>query len=162
MSLAIQCILACILFTLIMLPPLYRSPIDSIMSYPPAIRKRVESLPMYQDTIAKTKQKHSAKKVMAAIILVFLLGWIAYLSGARTFASSFYHVFMLFLSVNLFDVFILDLGLFCHSKKAMIKGTEDMVAEYKNPWHHIRGGFIGLLLGTLVSLLAAGFVCLLG
>ena len=51
MLLVIESIVLCVLFTLAVIPPLYKNPIGQIMSYPTAIRKRVESLPEYKDSI---------------------------------------------------------------------------------------------------------------
>ena len=44
MLLAIECMIACIIFALIILPTQYKNPIKYIMSYPPEIRKRVRNL----------------------------------------------------------------------------------------------------------------------
>ncbi len=62
MLLLIQCIICCILFTLIILPPLYKDPFVLIKSYPPAIVRRVEELPQYKDVIQKKEKKHIRKK----------------------------------------------------------------------------------------------------
>ena len=56
MILLIECIVLSILFTLMIIIPLYKNPIDQIMSYPKEIRSRVESLPQYKDII-KPKEK---------------------------------------------------------------------------------------------------------
>ncbi|MFI3257227.1 MAG: hypothetical protein R3Y36_02890 [Spirochaetales bacterium] len=160
MLLLIECIIACIVFTAIMLPPVYKDPLSQIMSYPTAIRKRVESLEMYKNVINKAEKKHIARKIIAALLSTVILAVIAYFSGAKTFSSAFMHVFILFFSVNFYDMLVLDIGLFCHTKKAIIPGTEDMIDEYKKPWHHIKGFFIGILLGTLVALISGFYVFL--
>ena len=41
-------------------------------------------------------------------------------------------LFTLFFAVNLYDLVVLDWGIFCHSRKLRIPGTEDMEKEYKN------------------------------
>ncbi|MBE6114915.1 MAG: hypothetical protein E7191_07545 [Erysipelotrichaceae bacterium] len=56
---------------------------------------------------------------------------------------------------------VLDLGLFCHSKRLRIPGTEDMEKEYTDPWFHVRGACVGVLLGIIVSLLAGGMMYVL-
>ncbi|WP_315119870.1 hypothetical protein [uncultured Clostridium sp.] len=53
---------------------------------------------------------------------------------------------------------VLDIGIFCHSKKARIPGTEDMDKEYRSPWHHVRGAVYGTIIGAVVALLAGGMV----
>ena len=118
-------------------------------SYPPAIRKRVESLPQYKDILAVTKNKNILRKIIGAVIAVFLLAGLAYFSGKTDFISAFIHVFILFSVVNLYDLIVLDLIVFAHCEKVVIPGTEDMVKEYKNPIHHIKGackGFLSVLL----------------
>ncbi|MFI3253383.1 MAG: hypothetical protein R3Y63_03465 [Eubacteriales bacterium] len=158
MSLLIQCVIACILFTCLVLPSGYKDPVKQIMSYPPAIRKRVESLPEYQDTIQSIEKRHISVKIIAAFVFVIIFAVIAYYSQARTFSSAFRHTFLLFLGVNLFDTVVLDIGLFCHSKKMVISGTEDMVKEYRSPWHHVKGFFIGTVISIVVSLLSGSLI----
>lgn len=158
MSLAIQCIITCIIFTVIVMPPVFKNPLVQIGSYPPAIRKRVEELPQYANIIKSAEKTHIARKIIAAVVSIIILGVVAYFSGARTFLAAFYHVFILFFVVNIYDMIVLDFVVFCHSKKVIIPGTEDMIDEYKKPWHHIRGAFIGTVLGAIVALLSATLV----
>ena len=49
--LAIECVVLCIIFMLIILPSQYKDPISIIMSYPPNVIKRVEQLPQYAGCI---------------------------------------------------------------------------------------------------------------
>ena len=67
-------------------------------------------------------------------------------------------MFVLFFAVNVYDLIVLDWGVFCHSRRLRIPGTEDMETEYRNPWFHLRGAAIGTVLGLTVALLAAALV----
>lgn len=154
MVLLIQCIVFCLLFTLATLTVLYKDPINMIMSYPPEIIKRVEGLPQYKNVIKKRKKEHISKKISGLIFFVILLSVVAYFSGCRSFGAVFIHVFTLFFVVNIYDLFVLDWGIFCHSMKLRIPGTEDMEKEYKNYAFHVRGAVIGIALGLLVALLS--------
>ena len=58
MMLFIECVVCCLLFTLVILPAQYKDPINMIMSYPPKIRKRVEELPQYKGTIKQREKSH--------------------------------------------------------------------------------------------------------
>lgn len=51
MILFIQCIVCCLLFTVVILSAQYKNPINMIMSYPPNIIQIVEELPQYKGTI---------------------------------------------------------------------------------------------------------------
>lgn len=160
MLLAIECCVFCMIFAVIIMLTQYKNPVKYIMSYPPEIRKRVELLPEYKNSIKKTEKKHIIMKLIAVLVFIILLSTVAYFSGANTFKTAFLHVFILFFSVNLFDLIVLDIGVFCHSKKLRLPGTEDMDNEYKNYLFHIKGALKGIVLGILISLLSASIIYL--
>ena len=162
MILFVECVISCAVFTLIILPSLYKDPIKHIMSYPKEIRERVENLPQYKDVIKGEKKRHLSIKLISVLIFAIVLAVVAYYSGAKNFKSAYIHVFILFFVVNIYDMVVLDIGLFCHSKRTRIPGTEDMDKEYKNPWHHIRGAVIGIIIGTVVALLSGAIVHIIG
>ncbi|MBE6061487.1 MAG: hypothetical protein E7215_15175 [Clostridium sulfidigenes] len=162
MILFVECVISCAVFTLIILPSLYKDPIKHIMSYPKEIRDRVENLPQYKDVIKVEEKRHLSVKLIAVLIFAIILAVVAYYSGAKNFKSAYIHVFILFFVVNIYDMIVLDIGLFCHSKRTRIPGTEDMDKEYKNPWHHIRGAVIGIVIGTIVALLSGAIVHTIG
>ena len=62
---------------------------------------------------------------------MIVLSGSAYLSGCRSFNTTFIHVFIVFFVVNIYDLIILDWGIACHSKKLRVPGTEHMEKEYK-------------------------------
>ena len=158
MILALECIVLCIIFTLIILPAQYKDPMVMIMSYPPNVIKRVEQLPQYAGCIKERKKKHISKKMLGIFFFSVMFASIAYFSGCRTFVDTFFHVFMLFLVVNVYDMIVLDWGIFCHSKKLRIPGTEDMEKEYTDYLFHAKGACIGVALGLVVAVLSGCIV----
>ncbi len=160
MELAVQCVVYCLLFTLMILPAQYRNPLNLIASYPPEIIKRVEELPQYRQYIHKTRKKHISKKLTGVAVISVILAFTAYFSDKRDFLSAFIHVFIIFSVVNIYDLLILDWGVFCHSKKLRILGTEDMDKEYKDYLFHLKGAAKGELIAVIISLLAGGLVSL--
>jgi len=161
MVLLIQCVILCIIFTLLILPPLFKNPLSQILSYPPAIRKRVESLPQYKNILPQTKKKNLLRKIIGTLIGVILLAVVSLFSGKTTFVAAFVHVFILFFAVNIYDLIVLDVIIFTRNKKLRIPGTEDMVAVYKNPVFHIQGALKGLFIGTFAAGIAASMVALM-
>ncbi len=158
MLLIIQCIVCCVIFTLIILPAQYKDPLCMIASYPPAVRKRVSELPQYRDVVTEKEKKHMGKKVFGIFFFSGVLAAVAYVSGCRSFSETFLHVFVLFFAVNIYDMIVLDWGVFCHSQKLRIPGTEDMDKEYKDKLFHVRGAAIGCVLGLLVACLSGCIV----
>lgn len=155
MILFVECAVCCLLFTLLILPKQYKDPISMIMSYPPEIIKRVEELPQYKGAIRQREKSHISKKIGGLIFLVFVLSIVAYYSGCRSFETTFYHVFTLLFVVNIYDLIVLDWGIFCHSRKLRIPGTEDMEKEYKDYMFHVRGAVVGVALGLVAALLSS-------
>ncbi len=147
-----------ILFSLGIFIPLYKNPIGQIMSYPKEIRKRVEALPQYKDSIKMKEKTHLSIKIISIFVFALILCVIAYFSGTHTFTQVVRYVFILFFFVNMYDLLIMDLLIFCHVKAFRIPGTEDMDKEYKNPVHHIKGAIIGTAIGLLVALLSGLYI----
>lgn len=160
MVLAIECIVLCIMFTLIILPVQYKDPLVMIMSYPPNIIKRVEQLPQYAGYIKEREKKHISKKIFGVFFFAVILAIVAYFSGCREFIDTFFHVFMLFFVVNIYDMLVLDWGIFCHSKKLRIPGTEDMDKDYKDYLFHARGAMKGTVIGIIVGILSGVIILL--
>ena len=102
MILFIQCLICCLLFTLLILPAQYKDPIKMIMSYPPKIRQRVEELPQYKGAIKQKEKKHIATKIFGIVLFIFVLTLIAYLSGCKDY---FFHVKGAFIGI-IFGLFV--------------------------------------------------------
>lgn len=125
-----------------------------IMSYPPNIIKRVEQLPQYAGCVKKREKKHICKKILGVFFFAILLAIVAYLSGCRGFVDTFFHVFILFFVVNIYDMLVLDWGIFCHGQKLRIPGTEDMDKDYKDYLFHAKGAMKGTVIGIIVAILS--------
>ncbi len=160
MTFLIQGIILCIVFTLIVIPPTLKNPLQQLFNYPPKIQERVKSLPEYKDRIPTNKKKLSLK-ITAAVLIAIILAAIAYFSGAKTFVAAIIYTYGLWMVVNWFDTFVLDVIVFCHVKRFRLPGTEDMVREYESPWFHIIMGIRGSIIGIVISTVAAGLIGLI-
>ena len=142
------------------LPVQYKDPMVMIMSYPPNVIKRVEQLAQYAGCIKEREKKHISKKIVGVFFFSIILAIVAYISGCRGFIDTFFHVFMLFFVVNIYDMLVLDWGIFCHSKKLRIPGTEDMDKDYKDYLFHAKGAMKGTVIGTIVGILSGVIILL--
>lgn len=158
----IESVILCIVFTMIVMIPVYKNPMSMIASYPPKIRARVESLPQYRGCFKQKEKSHIKRKIVSCFIVVFLLALLDWFSGAQTFGTAFVYSFALFFVVNLYDLFVLDIGITCHDKRIRIPGTEDMEQEYRKIGHHVRGAVKGICIGAVVSMLSALIVLIMG
>ena len=153
MIIVIESIILCLIFTL-MVYIMSKNPIKTLYNYPPKIQERVSSLDKYKKDIP-TKDNKIIVKIFASILFLAIICIILrYINGYTTFLESFGYGFLLWTIVNLWDLIVLDIIWFCHDKRFVFKGTEDMIDEYHNYWFHIKGFFIGELLALVICTLA--------
>lgn len=159
MIFVIESIVLCLFFTLTV--PLYglRNPLAMIDDYPPAIQARVRKLGLIP---VERPKKHIAAKLVFCLIAVAVLAVILRIfNGADTFLSGFVNSFLLWLVVDWYDALVIDCLWFCHSKRCIIPGTEDMTAAYHDYGFHMRESAKGMLIGLPVCLLVGGLTVLL-
>lgn len=156
MIIFIECIILCILFT-IMVYIMSRTPIKTLYNYPPKIQERVKSLPEYKNQIPTNKNKIVAKVTASVIIIIIISLILRYINGYTTFIEGFSNSFLIWTIVNIYDAFIIDICWFCQSSYFVFKGTEDMEKEYHNYWFHIKeslkGEILALVICTIVGLI---------
>ena len=78
---------------------------------------------------------------------------IVYLSGARTFAKGFLYSSIIWFTIKIFVVFIIDILGYSNSPNYWIKGTEDLKKEYKNYKFYINSIPRSLAVGVIVSMI---------
>ena len=153
MIIVIESIVLCAIFTL-MVYAISREPIKTLYNYPPKIQERVKLLKKYKDKIPTQENKIVAKVFASILFLIIICVVLRYINGYTTFAESYKYGFLLWTSVNLYDVIVLDVIWFCHDKHFVFEGTEDMTKEYHNYWFHIKGFFIGEMLALVICAIA--------
>ena len=157
MIIVIESIVLCGLFT-IMVYLISSDPIKSLYNYPPKIQERVKTLEEYKDKIPTKENKIAAKMLASILFLIIICIVLRYINGYTTFIDSFKYGLILWTIVNLYDAIVLDIIWFCHDKRFVFNGTEDMVDEYHNYWFHIKGFFIGELLALIICGIAGGII----
>ena len=156
----IESLLACALFTLFVLL-MSRDPVKTIFNYPPAIIERCDKLGLVDASNKPGGVGFYVKKLTAMVVFGVLLGLLVrYVNGCSTFWSAFLTAYALWVVVNWWDAIVMDCLWFCHDKRFIIPGTEDMVNDYHDYWFHIRGALIGMLLGVPAAL-AAGLITII-
>ncbi|MBO4570584.1 MAG: hypothetical protein J5699_01500 [Bacteroidales bacterium] len=160
MTFLIETIIACAVFTMFVFL-IARDPIKSIFNYPPAIIERCDQLGLVDAGNKPGGVGFYVKKVGAMILFGVLLGLLVrYVNGCLTFWSGALTAYALWVVVNWFDALVLDCLWFCHDKRFVIPGTEDMTAAYHDYLFHIRGAVIGMILGIPAALVAGLIVVL--
>ncbi|MBR0229932.1 MAG: hypothetical protein IJL94_00940 [Erysipelotrichaceae bacterium] len=154
MILVIESVVLCLAFTL-MVYLMSREPIKTLYNYPPSIQERVKSLDEYKGQIPTQKNKLAAKLFACVLFVIVLALILRYVNGYKTFKEAFIYGFILWTVVNTYDALILDILWFCHDPHFVLKGTEDMTADYHDYWFHIKGFLIGEGIALVVCTLAA-------
>lgn len=160
MIVVFECIILCILFT-VMVYMMSKNPIATLYNYPPKVQDKVKSMEEYKNKIPTTKNKILVKLLVSIGIIALVSLILRYINGYSSFIEGFGYSILIWTIANAYDVFIIDICWFCHSPKFVFKGTEDIMSEYRNYWFHIKEGLVGQLIGTIICLiigLVVGFV----
>lgn len=152
MILFTECIVLCLFFTA-MVYIMLKNPLVTLYNYPPKIQERVKLLDKYKGKIPTSKNKFVTKSLVALCIVILFSLILRYINGYTNFIEAFKYSFIIWTIVNLYDVVFMDIIWFCHSKKAIIEGTEDMINEYHDYLYHIKQGIIGEIIGTGVCVI---------
>lgn len=156
MILIIQCIIGCIAFTMVLIPAAI-NPAKYLSMYPLAVQKKVLELPQYQQLVTTSNKKLKMLVIQSvAFIIVGII--ICIIAEANTFLKAFVHMYLFFLTINIYDLLVIDWLIFCRSKKIRIPGTEEMDKEYKDYLFHFKVFLRGLILGLFIALIVAAFV----
>ena len=146
----IESIILCLIFSIFVFI-ISKNPIKTLYNYPPKIQERVKLMEEYKDKIPTQKNKIVAKSIASLVIIIILSLILKYINGYNSFIEGFKYCFLLWTIVNLYDVIIMDIMWFCHDKRFVFIGTEDMVDEYHNYWFHIKGFFAGEIIALFIS-----------
>ena len=156
----IESLVACALFTFFVFL-MSRDPVKTIFNYPPAIIERCDKLGLVDASNKPGGVGFYVKKLTAMVVFGVLLGLLVrYVNGCTSFWSGCLTAYALWVVVNWWDAIVMDCLWFCHDKRFIIPGTEDMVNDYHDYWFHIRGALIGMLLGVPAAL-AAGLITII-
>ena len=149
-----EAIVMCLLFTAAVAASVLRNPLNWISDYPPAIQKRAMELGLVpSDKKRFTPAELTRKTVFSLLMVVMLVLLLIRVNGARTFLEGFLLSYGLYAVVAWYDAFVVDILWFCHSKRVILPGTEDMTSSYHDYWFHIRMSLVGMVLGLPICLL---------
>ncbi len=125
------------------------------LNYPSEIVRRLIELGMVSDDVPPSEWQKIKKKWPTMLVLGVLMGLLMhYANGCATFFSAFGTSYLLWLIVDWYDALIIDCVLFCHSKRFIIPGTEDLTDAYHDCKFHIKGSCFGMLIGLPCCLIA--------
>ena len=164
MILTIECIAACLIFGFVFVGATLHDKEAWLHEYAPEVQKRfIEKNPDY---VPKEKKQKTISliitKCIACLIFLAILSVLVYIAGARDFYTAVVYCYIIWFVVNLFDVIVLDIGIFAHWKKVRLPGTEDMDKEYaSNAGKSIKDGFVGMIIGIPIALLCGLIIMLI-
>ena len=161
MVLLVECVIAIVAFTAVVVPATAHDPLGWIGDYPPAIRKRCEELGIVVPVERRFKPSELLRKVVGTLLFTLVLALVlARVNGDASLWQGFRDAYVIWLAVTWWDALVVDCGWFCHSPRVRIPGTEDM-SEYHDYLFHVRQSCIGTALGLPACLLVGLTVQLL-
>ncbi len=165
MILLLECIGLCLIFYMLIIISYKKNPLSGVHNLPIEIQKRVQELPEYNDIKPKSilsTRKRIIKKIPALIVLLVIFAILVYLAGARNFIEGFTYSFIIWFTIKLFVVFVIDILWYSNSPNYWIKGTEDLESEYKNYKFYISSIPRSLIAGFIVSIIIGIIISIIG
>ena len=149
-----ESIILCLLFTLCCIPPLLKNPLQWISDYPRPIQDRARELGLVDPDKKLLTRGELIRKLVGSLAMAILLSLVlVYVNGVEGFAGGFLWCYGFCTVIAWYDALVIDCLWFCHSKKVILPGTEDLVSSYHDYWFHIRTSLLGMVLGIPISLL---------
>ena len=151
-----------VVYVIIGINAVKKGKLGMIHEYPAAIQDRCRELGLIEENSDVLNKRATIGKIgffIGYMILQTVLAY--YIGGARTFWEGWLHGYLMWVAEIWFDALIVDCLWFCHSKRMVIPGTEDMVEAYHDYWHHIKYAVIGMFTQAVIALPVGLFVMLL-
>lgn len=148
-----ECLGLCLFFYIIIVISYKINSLAGIHNLPIEIQKRVQELPEYKDKKILSTKERIIKKIPALLVALVILGFMVYVAEARNFWKGFTYSFIIWATIKIFVVFVIDILWYSNSTSYWIKGTEDLEKEYKNYKFYVSSIPRSLAAGFIVSLI---------
>lgn len=135
----------------------------NVVNYPePIVQRLIEQGKISRNRTFTFAERMKKKWPIMIVFGIFIGILVRYVNGCVSFISGFGTSYLIWTIVDWYDALIIDCVWFCHSKKCIISGTEDLVDAYHDYKFHIRRSCLGMLVGLVVCLIAGLVVEVLG
>ena len=165
MILLLECIGLCLIFYMLIIISYKKNTLSGVHNLPIEIQKSVQELPEYNDIKPKSilsTRKRIIKKIPALIVLLVIFAIFVYLAGAKNFIEGFIYSFIIWFTIKIFVVFVIDILWYSNSPNYWIKGTEYLESEYKNYKFYISSIPRSLIAGFIVSIIIGIIISIIG
>ncbi|MCD8181521.1 MAG: hypothetical protein LUF26_08610 [Firmicutes bacterium] len=154
----IECAALCAAFGALVIAMLFINPLSFISDYPPEIQERYYSSQRKAAAKGRLTKMMIAKKAFFIILGLFLFALMAHITGAVSYVQSLIAVCGYIAVLAVFDIVVLDWLIFPNVKRIRLPGTEDMNAEYRQMWFHVRSTLVMLPILILGAPISAGIM----
>lgn len=125
--------------------------IRSFSSYPETVQKLVRACP---ELAGKIRPQSPAMTFAGNLLLFTVVLFVAGLPARQEdFAGNFLNALILGQGLNLFDLVVIDLLWWRHTKRVRFSGTENRPELYADPSNHIASFLRGIVMLLLVAIL---------
>ena len=158
----IESVIICAIFTFLCVLGVERGKknLENVrLDYPDKIVERLFEIGLLEKKETPSYSERLKKKWPLLIAFGVIEGLVVkYANNASSFIQGFLISYALWTVVNWYDAFIIDCVWFCHSKRVIIEGTEDLRDAYRDYMFHIKGALRGMITGVFSSIIAGLFV----
>lgn len=149
MVFAIECIIACVLFTIALEILAARRREVFVNDYPPIVTDRLRDLHMVADT-PPTKKSDIIRKLTAFVVFAVLFALVLrFVNGISTFLKATLTAYLLWLVVDWYDFLVVDILMAPFDK--FYKMAQVSPVEKTAVWFHFKASARGMILGLVFA-----------
>lgn len=159
MVLAMECVILCVLFTIMVLATSKKSNGYAMLNdYPPEVGRRVRKMGLLTEGNIPTRKRDMKRKLLAVILYSLLFSLLLYFAnGCRSFWEGAFYSYLIWLAVDWYDFLVVDIA-FAPFDKLMKK------VNYKTDFEAVKFHFMGSVKGMVIGIpfaLVVGLLVLL-
>jgi len=160
MIFAIECIVACTLFTIMLEIMCAKRREIFTNDYPPVVTNKLRDLGLVSDK-PPTKKSDIIRKLIAMLIYAVVFAVVLrFINGITTFLKASITAYLLWLVVDWYDFLVVDILLAPFDK--FYKMAKVNMFEKSAVWFHFKGSVKGMIIGLLFAPIVGLIVMILG
>ncbi len=149
MTVFIECVIACLLFTGVVIIATRSRREAFVNDYPPVITKKLRGMGMIAEK-PPAKKSDIIRKIVAIIIFAVVFALVLrFINGITTFVEGALTAYLIWLAVDWYDFFVIDV--LCAPFDRFYRAAKVSAFERSAVWFHFKGSVKGMIIGIVFA-----------
>ena len=155
----VECVAACLLFTLVLEALAAKRRELFVNDYPPVVTDRLRALGLVAETPPPKKSDIIRKAIAVVVYSVVFALVLRFVNGITAFRQAAWTAYLLWLVVDWYDFLVVDILMAPFDK--FYKAAKVSAVEASAVWFHFKGSVRGMVLGLVFAPIVGAIVMVL-